>query len=84
MTGRLLDADSRRVLVPYVVRAVGPFARAIGLLGQNSLEPDAAMWFDRCAAIHTLGMRMTIDVVFLDARGAVLSAQAGVRPWRPV
>jgi hypothetical protein len=40
------------------------------------------MWFDGCASIHTFGMRATIDVVFVDARGLVLDVVEQLPPWR--
>ena len=35
-----------------------------------------------CRAIHTLGMRITIDVIFIDAEGRVLDVLGNVRPNR--
>jgi uncharacterized protein len=47
------------------------------------MSDDEAMWFDGCSAIHTLGMRMAIDVLFLDRRGTIILLVAQARPWRP-
>ncbi|HTU81038.1 MAG TPA: DUF192 domain-containing protein [Candidatus Acidoferrales bacterium] len=82
MTGALVDAGSGRVLARRVVRATGPLRRTFGLLGRGALGADDGMWFDGCAAVHTVGMRFSIDVVFLDERGAVVRVDAGVAPWR--
>lgn len=35
-----------------------------------------------CNAVHTFGMRVTLDVVFSDAKGRVTSVRHGLRPWR--
>jgi len=83
VTGSLLEAASERVLVRNVVRATGPIARMVGLLGRTRMRADEGMWFDRCSSIHTLGMRMTIDVVFLDEEGVVVAVEAAVKPHRP-
>jgi uncharacterized membrane protein (UPF0127 family) len=58
--------------------------RARGLLGRAALPAGHAMWFERCACVHTCGMRFAIDVVFLDRRRRVVRIRRGVRPWRLV
>lgn len=82
MTQTLVEAGSGRVLARRIVRAVNPLHRTIGLLTRKRLEADDGMWFDRCSAVHTLGMRVPIDVVFLDERGTVVRVDAAVPPWR--
>ncbi len=56
--------------------------RAIGLLACSALDQDEALLIRPCRAIHTCGMRFTIDVVFLDRHGVVLSVHPAVGPWR--
>ena len=82
MTQTLVESGSGRVLARRIVRAAGPLQRTIGLLPRRRLDADEGMWFDRCNAVHTLGMRVPIDVVFLDERGVVVRVDACVRPWR--
>jgi hypothetical protein len=82
VTGRLLETQTGRVVARRVARAAGPLARLAGLLGRRHLDPDEGMWFDRCGAIHTLGMTIAIDVVFLDRDGVVLAVASDVEPWR--
>ena len=81
MVGKLVEEPSGRVLVDRIVRASGPLGRSIGLLGRSHLDPGEGMWFDLASAIHTLGMSMAIDVVFLDERGNVLKVAEEVKPW---
>jgi uncharacterized membrane protein (UPF0127 family) len=59
------------VTVP-VRRARSPWARLKGLLGNTPLPSGHGLLFERCRAVHTLGMRRAIDVVFLAADGAVI------------
>ena len=56
--------------------------RAICLLGRSAVRPDEGVWIAPCNAIHTLGMRTPIDVIFLDAHGCIVRLEAGVRPNR--
>lgn len=63
-------------------RARGFIERLIGLIGRTDMAPDEAFLIERCAAIHTIGMRMPIDVVFLSAHGVVVEVCSAMRPGR--
>lgn len=56
--------------------------RMRGLLGRASLDAAQALWITSCNAVHTLGMRMPIDVVFVDGEGTVLAVHANVARGR--
>jgi len=58
--------------------------RAIGLLGRSTLDADEGLLLAPCNAVHTIGMRFPIDVVFLDAEGCVVSTEPALRPGRLV
>lgn len=64
--------------------ARGALARAVGLLGTADLRADEALWLPGCRSVHTLGMRMAIDVALLDPGGRVLAVARGVPPGRLV
>ncbi len=57
-------------------------ARLRGLLGRPALEPGAGLLLEPCAGIHTLFLRRPIDVLFLDAGGAVMRVVEELQPWR--
>ncbi len=81
---RLRERGTGRVLADRVEIARGVIARYIGLLTRSSVPPDEGLWFENCHAVHTLGMRATVDLVFVDAQARVLRCDAGVRPGRPM
>nr|WP_256490352.1 DUF192 domain-containing protein [Ideonella oryzae] len=56
--------------------------RAVGLLATTQLERPSGLWLAPCAAIHTLGMRLTIDIVFVGRDGVVLKVVPRLRPGR--
>ena len=56
--------------------------RLRGLLGRPEPLPGEAWWFMPCRAVHTVGMRYCIDVVFLDAGGIVLRVCRALPPGR--
>lgn len=61
------------------------FARLRGLIGRPPLAaaptPEALL-ITRCPSVHTLFMRHTIDVAYLDAHGCVVRCVERLRPWR--
>jgi uncharacterized membrane protein (UPF0127 family) len=82
--GRLRNRTTGEVLAGRVRFARGILERYLGLLAHRNVAADEGLWFERCRAIHTLGMRAAVDVIFIDAGGRVLRCDAGVRPGRPV
>ncbi len=64
----------------FVARGAGQ--RLLGLMGLRALPTGSALLFPGCGSVHTAWMRMAIDVVFLDADGAVVAVRRGLRPWR--
>ena len=69
-------------MIPRVRAATRFHERLFGLMGRAPLGPGVALWLAPCASIHTCFMRFAIDVVFLDATGAILRVARDVRPWR--
>ena len=73
----MLVVDGRAVAALTV--AVDPAARRRGLLGQTRV--DGALLLPGVRAVHTVGMRLVIDVAYLDGRGAVVEITR-MRRWR--
>jgi uncharacterized membrane protein (UPF0127 family) len=82
--GLLRNRTTGDELAGRVRYARGILERYVGLLARRSVATDEGLWFERCRAIHTLGMRAAVDVIFLDADGRVLRCEGGVRPGRLV
>jgi len=70
------------VWVRRTARAATWFTRLRGLLGCRALGPDAALLIERCRAVHTVGMRFAIDLVFLDRAWLVTRVVQNVPPGR--
>ena len=60
-----------------LVIADGFFARLVGWMGRERLPQDQALWLVPCRAVHTLGMRCALDLVFLDRQGRIRWRQYG-------
>lgn len=65
-----------------VREAVWPWERMRGLLGVASLPDHEGLLLPRCRHVHTVGMRMALDLVFLAADLRILAIQAHVPPGR--
>jgi hypothetical protein len=61
--------------------AHGAWARGRGLLGRRHLPPRDGLWL-RARSVHTVGMRMALDLVWLDAAGVPVRTDRDVRPGR--
>ena len=81
VSGVLVDPDK----IPVLGRchhATSPLARTVGLLGTRDLGDDEGVWIRRCGSVHTIGMRVAIDVAFLDDTDRVLRVVGALVPWR--
>ncbi len=54
--------------------------RLKGLLGRERLDPGEGLLLRPCRAVHMLGMRLTLDVVFLDPSGRAVALYPGLGP----
>ena len=71
-----------RVLATTIEPAFDSSRRNRGLLGRDRLPDGTALILAPCNAVHTIGMRFAIDVVFADREGRVVKVSRSVRPWR--
>lgn len=78
---RVLWLDGRQTAIAVDLRRRF-LGRALGLLGKRRLAADSCVWLDRCAAVHTVGMRFSLDLAFVSRAGVVLRVDANVPPGR--
>jgi uncharacterized membrane protein (UPF0127 family) len=57
-------------------------ARARGLAHLDALDPLAGLHIPSCRSVHTFGMRFALDLLWLDASGAIARIDRDVRPRR--
>ncbi len=76
----LRNSTTGTIVATRIDRLTGFFQRAIGLLARSSVQRDEGVWLQPCRAIHTVGMRYAIDVMFVDRDGCVLRICRNVRP----
>ena len=56
--------------------------RNTGLLKHERLEPGEGLWITPCEAVHTIGMKFSIDVLFLDKKRRVVKIRPAMPRWR--
>lgn len=78
----LVNARTGRVLASSVECAFTSATRRKGLLGRDGLPAGAAIVISRSNAVHTIGMRFAIDVIFVDRHGCVKKIARRVPPFR--
>ncbi len=79
---RLVIARTGTALAETIEIAGDSEARRRGLLGRDELAPGTALVIAPCNAVHTFGMRFSIDVIFAARDGRVLKIARDVSPRR--
>ena len=72
----------QRYLADHGPVAGRPWARMRGLIGRKSLQPNEGLLLLGTKGIHTIGMRFSIDVLFLNADGWVIHSIDALKPFR--
>src|SRR5882724_10908358 len=70
------------ILATHVAVAGTSEARRRGLLDADNLESGSGLWIVPCEAIHTFGMKVRLDVVFLDKDFQVRKISPDLGPRR--
>jgi uncharacterized membrane protein (UPF0127 family) len=69
-------------LVGEAWKTTNAWDRMRGLLGRPELQGRQGLLIEPCAAVHTIGMRYSLDLVFLDRQLRVKKTVRKLRPWR--
>lgn len=80
--GAIYRSPLERPLIARAWRAERSWDRMRGLLGRAPLAAGEALVIDPCSSIHTVGMRYTLDIVFMDAGERILKLCRHVVPLR--
>jgi uncharacterized membrane protein (UPF0127 family) len=78
----LRNTTTGKIVATRIDRLTSFMHRAVGLLARTSLRSDEGVWITSCRAIHTIGMRVAIDVIFVDREGHVIRVVHDVKPNR--
>ena len=78
----LVNERTGSVIASVVEPALDAKSRRKGLLGRDRLDDEHALLLAPCGAVHTIGMRFPIDVLFVGPDGRVVKIVERLRSWR--
>jgi uncharacterized membrane protein (UPF0127 family) len=76
------SVKSREIISSRVFIARSFFRRFSGLLFRESLKSDEVFILKDCKSIHTIGMRYSLDVAFIDNDGKIIAIFENLCPWK--
>jgi len=76
------NMDRELFIARYVHIAATSRERRKGLLGVDRLAEGAGLWIGPCEAVHTFGMKIPIDILFLDRERRVRKLVSNLAPAR--
>jgi hypothetical protein len=79
---RVANLTRNTVLATRMQVADSSPKRNKGLLGRSRLAPGEGLWIIPCEAVHTFGMRFSIDLIYLDRQNRIRKLCRSVPPWR--
>ena len=80
--GEVVAAVDKRIVCSNVFKAANAWERARGLLARKPLSENQGLWLEPCPSVHTIGMRYSIDIVFLNSDGYVKKIVPALKPLR--
>jgi uncharacterized membrane protein (UPF0127 family) len=79
---RIRNVSRNVVLADRAELADTSSKRRTGLLEHPSLHSGEGLWIVPCEAVHTIGMKFPIDVLFLSRKRKVLKIRDNMGRWR--
>jgi uncharacterized protein len=76
------NLDKKTWLATNIRKADTFVTRLLGLLRRKRLAPEEALWLVPGKAVHTVGMKFPIDVIFIDRDKKVVALVPGMVPNR--
>ena len=81
-TVRVLNTTKGTILGERIGVADSSLSRMAGLLGKSGLAPATGLLIVPSQAVHSIGMRFPIDVLFMDRNWRVIHVQPSMVPYR--
>ena len=78
----IINLTKNSWLATKVKKADSFITRLVGLLKRRNLGPEEALWLVPSKGIHTIGMKLPIDIIFLDRGNKVINLISSLSPYR--
>jgi len=79
---KIYNVTRDRCLADTAIMSDNFFSRLRGLMGRSSLPSGCCMVIKPCRSIHTMFMRFSLDVLFVDRRNKVVAMVCDLSPFR--
>ncbi len=76
------DSSDKNIIIPKVKQTETIVERTQGLLGKPPLGEDEALWIIPCNSIHTIGMKYSLDIIYVNRSGKVEKIIENILPLR--
>ena len=77
----IINLSKKTLLARCPQVATGLLARGRGMIGRDFSDFDALV-FHNCNSVHTMFMRINIDLLFVDIENSVCGVRENLPPWR--
>jgi uncharacterized membrane protein (UPF0127 family) len=83
-TGYAFNRTRNAYLASHLSVADTHWSRLRGLMGTDAASFPAGngLWITPSRGVHTLGMKFSIDVLYLDTNKCVVHVERNLKPWR--
>lgn len=79
---RVVNRNRQKLLGERIDVADTSQKRRTGLLKHTHLAEGEGLWIAPCEAVHTIGMKFAIDVLFLSKKRQVLKIREKMGRWK--
>ncbi len=79
----IINLTRKKCISRLPIIATDFIIRTRGMIGRDFHDFDA-MVFNHCNCIHTMFMRIKLDVIFIDRENKVCETYENLPPWRPL
>ncbi len=77
----LFDYSTKKILLSQVYLTETATERMTGLLGTKMLDQNSGLLIHPCNSVHTLFMKYSIDVIYLDKNNVIKKIVCHLKPW---
>lgn len=78
---QLIDCKTESVVLPQIEIASNLWHRFRGLMFRKNFVSGFGLWIEPCRSVHTMWMRINIDVYFIGKDGTIMEVHEAVKPW---
>ena len=79
---QVIDITTDQIAIKNLTVADNLWSRFLGLMGRKRFERGYGMLLKPCTSVHTMFMRVPIDIYFLDESNVIVDRRLQVSPWR--